>query len=59
MVTTGKITREDREKAWNELQKAAKEKQTRPFYREVNKQGLMYAGTITAPYCMFILVSFS
>ncbi|XWS38903.1 hypothetical protein CRYUN_Cryun18bG0003200 [Craigia yunnanensis] len=32
VVTTGKITREDRERAWNELQKAAKEKQTRPFY---------------------------
>ncbi|KAG4129228.1 hypothetical protein ERO13_D09G066250v2 [Gossypium hirsutum] len=49
VVTTGKITREDREKAWNELQKAAKEKQTRPFYREVNKQGLMYAGGLDEP----------
>lgn len=46
MVTTGKITREDRTRAWNELQKAATEKQKRPFYRAVNKYGLMYAGTV-------------
>lgn len=44
MVTSGKITRADRERAWNELQTAAKEKKTRPFYRAVNKHGLMYAG---------------
>ncbi|KAK8494601.1 hypothetical protein V6N12_055083 [Hibiscus sabdariffa] len=49
VVTTGKITREDRDRAWNELQKAAKEKQTRPFYREVNNQGLMYAGGLDEP----------
>ncbi|KAK6265232.1 hypothetical protein QUC31_016069 [Theobroma cacao] len=46
VVTTGKITREDRTRAWNELQKAATEKQKRPFYRAVNKYGLMYAGTV-------------
>lgn len=44
VVTSGKITREDRNKAWHELQKAAREKKTRPFYRAVNKHGLMYAG---------------
>ncbi|XWS14248.1 hypothetical protein CRYUN_Cryun36dG0106400 [Craigia yunnanensis] len=49
VVTTGKIIREDRERAWNELQKAAKEKQTRPFYRAVNKHGLMYAGGLDKP----------
>ncbi|KAK8592841.1 hypothetical protein V6N12_044934 [Hibiscus sabdariffa] len=49
VATTGKITREDRERAWNELQKAAKEKQTRPFHREVNNQGLMYAGGLDEP----------
>lgn len=43
-MNTGKITREDREAAWYELQRAAKEKKTRPFYRSVDKHGLMYAG---------------
>jgi heat shock protein HspQ len=43
-VNTGKVTREDREEAWNELQRAAKEKKTRPFYRAVDKNGLMLAG---------------
>lgn len=41
---TGKVTREDRKQAWNELQRAAKERKTRPFYRAANKHGLMYAG---------------
>ncbi|XP_021290204.1 beta-glucosidase-like SFR2, chloroplastic isoform X3 [Herrania umbratica] len=49
VVTTGKITREDRTRAWNELQNAAKEKQKRPFYRAVNKYGLMYAGGLDRP----------
>ncbi|XP_048235452.1 beta-glucosidase-like SFR2, chloroplastic isoform X2 [Ricinus communis] len=44
VATTGKITREDRARAWNELQRAAKEKKMRPFYRAVDKHGLMYAG---------------
>lgn len=43
-MNTGKVTREDREVAWDELQRAAKEKKTRPFYRAVDKNGLMYAG---------------
>lgn len=60
VVTTGKITRADRERAWNELQKAAKEKQTRPFYRAVDKYGLMYAGTVAnTSHCKFTYVSFS
>ncbi|PIN18105.1 Beta-glucosidase, lactase phlorizinhydrolase [Handroanthus impetiginosus] len=54
VVKSGKITRLDRARAWNELQMAAKEGKTRPFYRAVNKHGLMYAGgldkPITRPY---------
>lgn len=49
VVTSGKITRADRDKAWYELQKAAREKKTRPFYRAVNKHGLMYAGGLDEP----------
>ncbi|XP_043708649.1 beta-glucosidase-like SFR2, chloroplastic [Telopea speciosissima] len=49
VVTTGKITRQDRAHAWSELQSAAKDKKTRPFYRAVNKQGLMYAGGLDKP----------
>lgn len=45
-MTSGRITREDREQAWNELQRAANENKTRPFYRAINKQGLMYAGKL-------------
>lgn len=47
VVTSGKVTHEDRECAWNELQIAAEEKKTRPFYRAVNKHGLMYAGKVS------------
>lgn len=49
VVTSGKITREDRAGAWNELQSAAKEGKMRPFYRAVNKHGLMYAGGLDKP----------
>ncbi|KAK3029609.1 hypothetical protein RJ639_037926 [Escallonia herrerae] len=49
VVTSGKITRQDRVSAWNELQRAAKERKTRPFYRAVNKHGLMYAGGLDEP----------
>ncbi|KAM3312505.1 hypothetical protein ACQJBY_032425 [Aegilops geniculata] len=44
VATTGKITRQDRTSAWRELQEAAIQKKTRPFYREVDKHGRMYAG---------------
>ncbi|GJN05136.1 hypothetical protein PR202_ga22741 [Eleusine coracana subsp. coracana] len=44
VVTTGKITRQDRACAWRELQQAALEKKTRPFFRAVDKHGRMYAG---------------
>ncbi|KAM0962496.1 hypothetical protein ACFX13_022040 [Malus domestica] len=49
VVTTGKITRDDRAQAWNDLNQAAKAKRTRPFYREVNEHGLMYAGGLDEP----------
>ncbi|EXB94370.1 Beta-glucosidase-like protein [Morus notabilis] len=49
VVTTHKVTREDRALAWNKLRRAAKERKTRPFYRAVNKQGLMYAGGLDEP----------
>lgn len=49
IVKTGKVTRNDREGAWDDLQRAAKEKKTRPFYRAVDKHGLMYAGGLDEP----------
>ncbi|XP_058076267.1 beta-glucosidase-like SFR2, chloroplastic isoform X2 [Magnolia sinica] len=49
VVTTGKVTRQDRARAWYELQMAAKKKKTRPFYRAVNKHKLMYAGGLDEP----------
>ncbi|KAK9288966.1 hypothetical protein L1049_017437 [Liquidambar formosana] len=49
VVTTGKITRQERTRAWNELYRAAREKKSRSFYRAVNKHGLMYAGGLDEP----------
>ncbi|XP_075506595.1 beta-glucosidase-like SFR2, chloroplastic [Primulina tabacum] len=49
VVKTRKITRLDRLRAWNELQRAAREKKERPFYRAVNKNGDMYAGGLDIP----------
>ncbi|CAM0874173.1 unnamed protein product [Alopecurus aequalis] len=49
VVTTGKITGQDRISAWRELQEAAIQKKTRPFYREVDKHGRMYAGGLDRP----------
>ncbi|XP_023006537.1 beta-glucosidase-like SFR2, chloroplastic [Cucurbita maxima] len=49
IATSGKVTREDRIQAWNDLHRAAKQKKTRPFYRAVNKHGLMYAGGLDEP----------
>ncbi|XP_059631981.1 beta-glucosidase-like SFR2, chloroplastic [Cornus florida] len=49
VATTGKITRQDREHAWNELNRAAEDGKTRPFYRAANKHGLMYAGGLDKP----------
>lgn len=49
IVASGKIMREDRERVWGELQTAANEGKKRPFYRTVNKYGLMYAGGLDEP----------
>lgn len=49
VATTGKVTREDRERAWNELRWSVKQKKTRPFYRAVDKHGYMYAGGLDEP----------
>ncbi|KAL6907800.1 hypothetical protein ACP4OV_001970 [Aristida adscensionis] len=49
VVTTGKITRQDRAYAWRELQQAAFQKKTRPFFRAVDKHGRMYAGGLDRP----------
>lgn len=49
VVESGKIMREDREQVWCELQTAVKEGKRRPFYRSVNKYGLMYAGGLDEP----------
>ncbi|XP_064948814.1 beta-glucosidase-like SFR2, chloroplastic isoform X2 [Musa acuminata AAA Group] len=49
VVKTGQITKLDRMHAWKELQHAAKGKKTRPFYRKVDKHGLMYAGGLDEP----------
>ncbi|KAJ8623453.1 hypothetical protein MRB53_031982 [Persea americana] len=49
VVTMGLVTKRDRALAWNELQSAAKEQKTRPFYRAVDKHGHMYAGGLDQP----------
>lgn len=49
VATTGIVSRQDREKAWIELRRAVKGKKTRPFYRAVDKHGLMYAGGLDEP----------
>lgn len=43
-MQTGKITKLERVRAWTELQHAAREKKTRPFYRAVDRKGHMLAG---------------
>ncbi|WOK95138.1 beta-glucosidase-like SFR2, chloroplastic isoform X4 [Canna indica] len=49
VVKTGQVTKVDRMHAWKELQLAAQEKRTQPFYRAVDKHGLMYAGGLDEP----------
>ncbi|CAL0330223.1 unnamed protein product [Lupinus luteus] len=49
IVKSGKVTRNDREGVWDELQRVAKERKTRPFYRSVDKHGFMYAGGLDEP----------
>lgn len=49
VVKSGQVTKVDRARSWNELQQAARKKQTRPFYRAVDKSGHMYAGGLDEP----------
>ncbi|KAK1390340.1 Beta-glucosidase-like SFR2, chloroplastic [Heracleum sosnowskyi] len=49
VATSGIITREDRKQAWDELQRAAREKKTRPFYRIVDGYGVMHSGGLDEP----------
>ncbi|EPS58001.1 hypothetical protein M569_16816, partial [Genlisea aurea] len=49
VVKSGKITRRDRDHAWSQLRSAAAERKTRPFYRAVDRNGLMYAGGLDEP----------
>lgn len=49
VAKTGKITKEQRDLAWAELQIAAAQGKKRPFCRAVDSNGLMYAGGLDAP----------
>ncbi|PKA51544.1 Beta-glucosidase-like SFR2, chloroplastic [Apostasia shenzhenica] len=49
VVKTGKVTKLDRDRAWSELYRAAKEKRTHPFYRAVDRRGYMLAGGLDEP----------
>lgn len=49
VVKTGEVTRQQREIAWNELQIAAVQGKTRPFYRAANNHSLMYSGGLDVP----------
>ncbi|XP_074582368.1 beta-glucosidase-like SFR2, chloroplastic [Curcuma longa] len=49
VAETRQVTKADRMRVWRELQLAAKEKRTRPFYRAVDRHGLMYAGGLDEP----------
>ncbi|ONK78759.1 uncharacterized protein A4U43_C02F22120 [Asparagus officinalis] len=49
VVETGKVTKLNRRHAWRELQNAAKEKKTHPFFRAADRKGHMYAGGLDEP----------
>lgn len=44
MSKTGKVTKSQRQAVWEDLQEQARQGKTRPFCRETNDQGLMFAG---------------
>jgi beta-glucosidase/6-phospho-beta-glucosidase/beta-galactosidase len=46
---TGKVTRKQRNEAWEELQSAVRQGMTRPFCRAINDYGLMFAGGLDVP----------
>ncbi|KAJ7561489.1 hypothetical protein O6H91_03G030700 [Diphasiastrum complanatum] len=49
VAKSGKVTREQRVRAWDELQTVASEGKVRPFYRAVDQHSLMYAGGLDVP----------
>ncbi|KAL2642376.1 hypothetical protein R1flu_009963 [Riccia fluitans] len=49
IAKTGYVTKEQREKAWGELQEAAEQKKKRAFCRSVDEKGLMYSGGLDIP----------
>lgn len=49
VAKTGKVTKEQRDKAWDELQTVATQGKKRPFCRAVDGNGLMYAGGLDIP----------
>lgn len=55
VVETRQVTKAERMRVWSEFQLAAKEKRTRPFYRAVDRRGLMYAGKLNTFkfWCVF------
>lgn len=42
---TGKVTKKQRNGVWEDLQDQARQGKTRPFCRQTNSMGLMFAGT--------------
>lgn len=46
---TGKVTRAQRDEAWGSLMEAAAAGKERPFFRQVEPNGLMYAGGLDVP----------
>lgn len=44
MSKTGKVTKQQRQTVWEELQEQARQGKTRPFCRQINDKGLMFAG---------------
>lgn len=49
VAKTGKVTKQQRDQAWSELQAVAIQGRKRPFCRAVDSNGLMYAGGLDVP----------
>lgn len=47
MSKTGKVTKQQRQTVWEDLQEQARQGKTRPFCRQINDKGLMFAGAGT------------
>jgi len=46
---TGKVTKNQRQSVWEDLMDQARQGKTRPFCRQTNAQGLMFAGGLDVP----------